>query len=223
MITKQRLLAGVNEMMKSLFLEYKRKKSKIKDRLAEFNSLWKRSDKTIFRELCFCICTPQSKAVLCDESIRKMEKNGILFKGTPRELKAGLKGVRFYNNKARYISAARELFTVSGRIRIKDKIDPGDIGATRFWFQEQVKGIGPKEASHFLRNIGFGKNLAILDVHVLRNMVKYGIIKEIPGAMTKKVYLDLEKKLAKFSRKIKIPMAELDLLFWSHETGQIFR
>jgi len=210
-------------MMKKLFLEYKRKKGKIKDRLKDFDALWKRSEKKIFRELCFCICTPQSKAVLCDESVRKMEKNGILFKGTLRELKAGLKGVRFYNNKAKYISSARQLFTVSGKIRIKDKIDPGDIGATRIWFQERVKGIGPKEASHFLRNIGFGKNLAILDVHVLRNMVKYGIIKELPGVITKKVYLDLEKKLAKFSERIAIPMAELDLLFWSGETGRIFK
>jgi len=115
----------------------------------------------------------------------------------------------------------RSLF--SEYLEKKDKIIPTDIKATRIRFQEQVLGLGLKETSHFLRNIGFGENLAILDVHVLRNMLKYGVIKKVPGNMSKKTYLELEEKLAKFSRKIKIPMAELDLLFWSRETGEIFR
>lgn len=160
---------------------------------------------------------------MCDEKIRKLVKTGVLFEGDLKELELGLKGVRFYKNKAKYILGSRVLFTKKGKIRIKDKIDPENISETRSWFRDRVKGIGSKEASHFLRNIGFGKDLAILDVHVLRNMVKYGIIEEVPGHMSKKTYLELEKKLAKFSKKIKIPMAELDLLFWSRETGRIFK
>ncbi|MBL7073522.1 MAG: N-glycosylase/DNA lyase [Candidatus Omnitrophica bacterium] len=200
-----------------------RKKHKIKTRLKNFKLIWNGSDRKIFAELCFCICTPQSKAVLCDEKIRKLVKTGVLFEGDLKELELGLKGVRFYKNKAKYILGSRVLFTKKGKIRIKDKIDPENISETRSWFRDRVKGIGSKEASHFLRNIGFGKDLAILDVHVLRNMVKYGIIEEVPGHMSKKTYLELEKKLAKFSKKIKIPMAELDLLFWSRETGRIFK
>jgi len=206
-------------MILDLNSEYRARKQKIKARLKDFKLVWKASDKKIFSELCFCICTPQSKAVRCREAILKLEKSGVLFKGSLRELKLGLNGVRFYNNKAKYILEARKLFTEEGKIRIKDKVEPKDILMTRNWFQKRVKGIGLKEASHFLRNIGFGGSLAILDVHVLRNMVKCGVIKEIPVSMSRKKYLEFEKKLTRFSEEIKIPLAELDLLFWSQETG----
>mgnify|MGYP001596399044 FL=1 len=105
----------------------------------------------------------------------------------------------------------------------KDYIDEKDILKTREWLAENVKGIGYKEASHFLRNIGFGKNLAILDVHILKNLKNHGVIKKIPKSLTKREYLNIENKLREFCKKINIPMDELDLLFWSKETGFIFK
>jgi len=80
-----------------------------------------------------------------------------------------------------------------------------------------------KEASHFLRNIGLGKDLAILDRHILKNLKEYGVINEIPKSITKKVYIAIEDKMREFSKRINIPMDELDLLFWSKETGIIFK
>ncbi len=86
-----------------------------------------------------------------------------------------------------------------------------------------MKGLGYKEASHFLRNIGLGFDLAILDRHIMRNLLKYGVIDKIPECITKKCYLSLENEMKKFSDKIDIPLADLDLLFWSEETGEIFK
>jgi len=80
-----------------------------------------------------------------------------------------------------------------------------------------------KEATHFLRNIGLGKDLAILDRHILKNLNYYGVINELPKTLTKKKYLEIEDKMKKFSEEIKIPIDELDLLFWSEETGKIFK
>ncbi len=210
-------------MTHNLILEYSKKKTEIKKRLREFKSVWKQSDKRVFSELTFCICTPQSKAVYCDRAVSVLRKNGALFRGNLKQLKAGLSGVRFPNNKARYILKSRKLFTADGAIRIKNRIDTGDIPRTRRWLVRNVTGIGFKEASHFLRNIGFGDDLAILDVHVLRNMVKCGIIKGIPKNISEAGYLTLEEKLRRFSRKVNIPLGELDLLFWSNETGEIFK
>ena len=132
-------------------------------------------------------------------------------------------GVRFPNNKSKYLYEARRQFSSNGRYLIKEKIDLKNIIGSRNWFAKNVKGIGFKEASHFLRNIGFGSDLAILDVHILKNMIKYGIIKTRPKTLTRLKYLELENKLRKFSQEIKIPMDELDLLFWSSETGEIFK
>ncbi len=210
-------------MIDALLSDYKVKKKKIKKRLKDFKKVWEQSDKKIFAELCFCICTPQSKAVYCDRAISSLEKNGNLFKGDFNKVREALKAVRFPNNKTKFILRARELFLRGGTLKIKEKLDPDAIFDTRDWFVLNVKGLGFKEASHFLRNVGFGKNLAILDVHILRNMVRFGVIRDTPKTLTKKQYLSLENKLLEFSDKINIPMDELDLLFWSNETGEIFK
>ena len=210
-------------MTDKLVSSYKEKKKDIKKRLKDFEEVWLRPDKKIFSELCFCICTPQSKAVYCDKAVSALEKSGKLFTATECGIRKGLKAVRFPNNKARFIVESRDLFTEGGKIKIKSRIDPKDILSTRDWFVGNVKGLGYKEASHFLRNIGHGRDLAILDVHILRNMKRRGLIKEVPKCISKACYFDLEERFKKFSFKIGIPMAELDLLLWSQETGEIFK
>jgi thermostable 8-oxoguanine DNA glycosylase len=52
---------------------------------------------------------------------------------------------------------------------------------------------------------------------------EYGVIEEIPEVLTKKNYLEIEKKMKEFAKLIRIPLDELDLLFWSEETGFIFK
>ena len=83
--------------------------------------------------------------------------------------------------------------------------------------------MGYKESSHFLRNVGFGDDIAILDRHIMKNLVKYGVIEEIPKSLTDKKYLEIEEKMRKFASGVGIPMAHLDLLWWSEETGEIFK
>ena len=210
-------------MKHRLSREYAGRKNEIKNRLKEFQIIWKEADEKIFSELCFCICTPQSKAVYCDKAVKELEKGGLLFQGDAKDIRRKLKAVRFPNNKARYIVEARYFFTSDNRISIKSSLNIKNIHEAREWLVLNVKGIGLKEASHFLRNVGFGKDLAILDVHILKNMLKYRIIKEIPKSINRKKYYDLEDKLRRFSLKINIPMDELDLLFWSMETGAVFK
>jgi N-glycosylase/DNA lyase len=209
--------------MKRLISDYKSRKGKIKERLCDFRHIHKGEERAIFQELCFCLFTPQSKALSCDKAVRELERSGLLFSGGRDEIKRKLYGVRFPNNKAAFLVCARELFGERERLSIKDKLDPKDIFKTREWLVKNVKGLGYKEASHFLRNIGLGKDLAILDVHILRNLKRYKVIKELPRTMSRKTYMDIEKKMRRFSGRIGIPMEELDLLFWSRETGVIFK
>jgi len=211
-------------LVNKLVTEYSRKKYKIKKRLGEFRKFYTtKKDKEIFSELCFCILTPQSKAVFCDKAIRDLKKTGLLFKGTAASIRNKLKSVRFPNNKTTYLISARKTLSGKKGIDIKTKINKNDILKTRDWFVRNIKGLGYKEASHFLRNIGFGKDVAILDVHILRNLKRYRVIKDLPKNLSKPRYLSIEKKVYKFSKKMNIPMDELDLLFWSNETGIIFK
>ena len=209
--------------MKTLLKEYKEKKTQIKDRLLCFEQVYKKKDKDIFTELCFCILTPQSKAVICDAAIKRLDEKGKLLKGSQRSVRSCLKGVRFPNNKARYLVMARENFKNGKELEIKKRIDASDLKKTREWFVENVKGLGYKEASHFLRNIGLGKDLAILDRHILKNLKRYGLIKKIPGSLSRKEYIKIEDKMKKFFKTMNISLDEVDLLFWSKETGFIFK
>jgi len=209
--------------MKALLKEHKSKRTEIRNRLRDFKRVYSKGDKEIFSELCFCVLTPQAKAVVCDAAIKKMEKKGLLLKGSRKNIRACLKGVRFPNNKAGYLVETREFFRNGKGIDIKSKLDTKDIFKTREWLVRHIKGFGYKEASHFLRNIGLGKDLAILDRHILRNLKRYKVIRAIPETLAKKRYLAIENKMRKFFKRVNIPMGEIDLLFWSKETGKIFK
>ena len=210
-------------VMKELLRDYSKKKEEIKNRLKDFEDSYKKDDKHVFSELCFCILTPQAEAVECGKAIKELKANGLLFNGRPKAISPYIKAARFLNKKAEFIVNARELFKKNGSFSIKDRINQKDIFKTREWLVSNIKGIGYKEASHFLRNIGFGKDIAILDVHILKNLKNHGVISNIPKSLTKKEYLNIENKLRGFCKKINIPMDELDLLFWSKETGFVFK
>jgi len=93
----------------------------------------------------------------------------------------------------------------------------------REWIVKNVRGMGWKEASHFLRNVGFGEELAILDRHILRNMERLDVIESIPKTITGKNYVEMEAKLREYVKTIDIPMDEMDLLLWYKEAGEIFK
>ena len=209
--------------MEDLLVEYKKRRSAIKKRLKEFAGIYHMTDSDIFAELAFCIFTPQSKALSCDAAVKNLKSKGLLFDAAVQEISRNISGVRFHNNKAAYLVEARNIFTNGKGLDIKSRIDEKDIFRTREWFVDNIRGLGHKEASHFLRNIGLGRDIAILDVHILRNLKKYNVIKEAPKSVSRKVYLNIEDKMRNFSKKIDIPMDELDLLFWAKQTGYIFK
>jgi N-glycosylase/DNA lyase len=204
---------------------YQSRKKEIQNSLSDFRQVWNQPDERIFAELAFCFCTPQSKAKSCWHAVSSLEKSGKLYSGSLDDIRKTLhKNVRFHNNKASYILHARTLFTKNGRLVIKHKLSGiGTPYEMREWIVKNVKGIGYKEASHFLRNIGFGKDIAILDRHILKNLQRHGAIKDVPKSLTPAKYKEIENQMAAFSKKAKIPMEEMDLLFWSEETGEVFK
>jgi N-glycosylase/DNA lyase len=207
----------------ALKARYRQQRAAIIERLAQFRDAGNSGDREVFGELCFCILTPQSKALACDGIIRKLTSSGLLFDGTAGQIRPYVRYARFYRNKTGYIVAARDLLSATGEIRIKDKLDRRDPGSAREWLVKNIKGIGYKEGSHFLRNIGLGEDLAILDIHILRNLKDLGVIPEVPRSLTGKRYVEIEKKLRAFARRCRIPVGHLDLLFWSMATGRIFK
>ena len=214
-----------HQRIRELQKVYRAKQKEITCRLSAFaKCLDEKDDTTLFSELAFCLLTPQSKAQCCWDAIRSIQRHDLLLSGTENDIKRKLHRVRFHNKKARYLVEARVLFQDSNRLSIKAPLRKfSDVYECREWLVRNIKGIGHKEASHFLRNIGLGKDIAILDRHILRNLVRLGIIQDVPASLSKKNYLEIEQKMSQFAREIKIPLAHLDLLFWYKETGEIFK
>ncbi len=204
---------------------YKSIKKAIILRLKEFKNLWKKgSEEDVFKELIFCLLTPQSKAEKCWEVVINLQNKNLLFNGKIDEIINELKNVRFRFKKAKYILEARKKFLIDGSLKIKEKLKKfNNMFEAREWLVKNIKGIGYKEASHFLRNIGIGENLAILDRHILKNLKLYGVIDKIPKNLNKKNYLEIERKMKKFSKKINIPISHLDFVLWYKERGKIFK
>jgi N-glycosylase/DNA lyase len=197
----------------------------IGQREKHFDEVWKTAgEEEIFAELLFCLFTPQSKAVSCWAAVNELASNNMIFTASPGEIAEKINKVRFRNNKAKYAVAARNLFTQNGKMKIKEKLKSfGDIYELRQWLIKNITGIGYKEAGHFLRNIGIGKELAILDRHILKNLKKLGAIKEIPQTLTPKIYFEIEKQMQDLSKKTGILMGHLDMLLWCKESGGIFK
>ncbi|HOI76616.1 MAG TPA: N-glycosylase/DNA lyase [Methanofastidiosum sp.] len=200
-------------------------KDEIEARLNEFSEIWQNeTDENLFSELAFCLLTPQSKAKMCWGSVCTLKGKDALINGSEEEVLECLYGVRFKYKKAKYIVEVRELFKVNGKITLRKEIEkyqsPFEI---REWLVENVKGMGHKEASHFLRNIGKGEDLAILDRHILKNLVLIGVIEKIPDSIPPKKYLEIENIVREFSKEIEIPLDHLDIVLWYKETKEIFK
>jgi len=204
---------------------YNQIKPEIENRISEFKKIWEKgNEKQIFAELSFCILTPQSKAKVCWRVIENMYNNNSLFNSTQEIIKNEISCVRFKNKKSDYLIRLRNNFFNNDKLNMIDKLESfNNIFEIREWLVKNIKGIGYKEASHFLRNIGKGENIAILDRHILKNLLKFKIIKNIPKSISKKRYLFIETKMKNFSKKINIPLSHLDFVFWYNETGEVFK
>jgi len=204
---------------------YSEIKSDIRKRLKEFSLIKKESNNDIiFKELCFCVLTPQSKARNAWKAIESLSDSGKLSIGDYSEIAEKLNIVRFKNNKANYLINLRNLFFNEKENRIIKllKSDKSIIDK-RKWLVTNIKGIGFKEASHFLRNTGYYEEITILDRHILKNLKELNVIDEIPKTISEKRYLEIENKMKQFSTKINIPIEYLDFVFWHKETSDIFK
>ncbi|ADG70610.1 MULTISPECIES: 8-oxoguanine DNA glycosylase [Brachyspira] len=205
---------------------------RMKRRLEYFERVFKRdNDKRLFAELAFCICTPQTKARSGAAAIIDLYNNNLLFKGSAEKVANILiKHVRFHNMKAENIVLARKIYFPNEKFVLKDRINEALKNDTmvelRNELAKEVKGYGLKEASHFLRNIGFGQKIAILDRHIMRVMDKLSILPEgmtPKTSLTKNNYLSCESNLVEYSKSEKIPMEYLDFVFWYDATNDIFK
>jgi N-glycosylase/DNA lyase len=192
-------------------------KDVVDSRIHAFEQFKGQSMDEIFKELCFCIMTANCGAEKCME-IHEGICDGFLHLSKER-LSDRFKelGYRFPNIRSDYIVEAREYKEILHQMLNSN----GEEEEVREWVVKNIKGLGYKEASHFLRNIGY-KNYAIIDFHIVDVLSKYNLI-EKPKTMTKKKYFEMEQLLKTIGNRLHLNMAELDLYLWYLETGKVLK
>ncbi len=209
---------GIIATLKTLYASIK---PEIDKRFCEFGK--NNTREKIEKELFFCLLTPQCKAKVCWQNVERLYGSRLLLTGLEKDIAENFRGIRFRNNKARYIVDAREKF-FNGFLQFERILSEKNPYLLRDYIVENIKGMGYKEASHFLRNIGKGSELAILDRHILRGLKMAGVIDDVPASLTKKKYIEIEKAMKEFAeKKIRIPVSHLDFVFWHFFNGEVFK
>jgi len=206
---------------------HRARKKEIKTKLSEFAEVWRNgSDARLWEELAFCIFTAGASARMGLNSIDAVRS--LLLDGESEEMTRALKKAgahRFPVARPRYIVTTRAYFRANFDMALRQRLRSfADPFERRDWLaqEKQIKGLGYKESSHFLRNIGV-KGHAILDKHVMRCLAEVGVIDSSRPPANRKGYLEIEQKFLQFAKDIKVNCDELDLVLWSMKTGEILK
>ena len=197
----------------------------IRARLAEFENVWRKgTDARLWEELVFCIFTAGASARMGLRSIEAVR--ALLKEGAHAELAEALTGVhRYPYARSGYIVVTRDYLQADCGLRLRERLQNfNDPLERRDWLarERRIKGLGYKESSHYLRNIGF-RGYAILDKHILRSLAELGVIDSPAPPATRTRYLAVEDQLRRFAREVEIDFDELDLVLWSMKTGEILK
>ena len=204
---------------------HRKRRREIRGRLSEFAAVGRTgTDADLWAEMVFCFFTGGCSARMGLNALEAVK--AILLTGDQAALSSALSGVhRYPNARARYIVASREFLREHCGMRLRKVLRAFECRLERRdWLvrEKGIKGLGYKEASHYLRNIGF-KGYAILDKHVLNCLAELKIIDDPKPPNTRTKYLMIEDKLKNLTAMTGIDFDELDLVLWSMKTGVILK
>ena len=197
---------------------YQNMKADIIQRLEDFRSV---PEHDWFYEACYCILTPQSKAVHADLVVKQLINMNFEYEDADilPLLRNPQHYIRFHNQKTKNLLSLKEQFP-SIRDLIKQHAHaPLQL---RDVLTDLIRGFGMKESAHFMRNIGiFGPT--ILDRHILKHLLACGIRSAKKPPTNRSSYIKIEHAWLRYCKQVNIPMVEMDLLFWALETGFILK
>lgn len=206
---------------------HRARRKEIRARLEQFRNVWRQgSDEQLWEELVFCIFTAGASARMgfsAVAAVRPLLKNGGREDMTLALRSAGAH--RFPVERPGYIVVTRDYLREDCNMALREKLQSfADPLTRRDWLaqEKRIKGLGYKESSHFLRNIGLLGH-AILDKHVMNCLADLGVVETSKPPATRARYLDTEERLRSFAGEIRIDFDELDLVLWSMKTGEVLK
>lgn len=188
------------------------------------------TENRLWTELACCVLSSQVPYETAQAAAVRLETSDLFLKESvaPRELEVALaellrcpfdiggalRRYRFPDSRARQLTAtvmevrreAKGLFDLLGTF--------GDIEIARKWFVTNAKGLGPKQASMFLRNIGASYDLAVLDRHLINYMMLMGLTADPKPMRRMTDYRRDEVVLRDHAASFGLPVGVLDWAVW---------
>lgn len=193
----------------------------VEDRMNDFRAVHEMDTYKWYEEMVYCLLTAFASAVMGQKCVDALCCDNALLEGNEDDIRACLidTGHRFPNKRAEYIYNTQHLApTIKKTIQ-----DFNNSKEARAWLVKNIKGLGWKESSHYLRNIGYF-DLAIIDRHIINNLREHKIIDLDPKkGLTKKRYLAIEKILDIVADELHMQPGELDLYMWYRKTGKVLK
>ncbi len=151
--------------------------------------------------------TSVSQAELADE-IFGVLRQPVLVNGSLRSYRfPGSKSVQLASARASVSQKCGDLCSLMNAF--------GNATSARAWLVSNVSGIGPKQASMFLRNAGISYDLAVLDRHVLNYMALIGLYNGAERAIPKlSQYHRHENSLISHANGLGFAVGLLDWAIW---------
>lgn len=184
----------------------------------------KHREDDLWKELVFCILGSRVRFEVVHAAIERMDGMCLLsqplrntcFDQYEEDTVVALSGgYPFYRVRANQIRrAAEHLYTSRGSI-LKLLDGTSDVRSARRVLVAEVAGLGPKQASLFLRNIGYAKHIAILDVHVLTYLNRVGLTDTLlKSVSTLSQYEVLEDSFIEHAYAFGYSPDQFDLAVW---------
>jgi N-glycosylase/DNA lyase len=206
---------------------HKARKKEIRARLDQFREVWRHgSNVRLWEELVFCIFTAGASAHMGFRAVDAIRP--LLMDGTREAMTVALRNAgahRFPVERPGYIVVTRSYLRDHCNLELRELLQNfTDPIERRDWLarEKRIKGLGYKESSHFLRNIGLMGH-AILDKHVMSCLTDLKVVETPKPPATRARYLETEERLRLFAREIRIDFDELDLVLWSMKTGEVLK
>ena len=193
------------------------------------------TENQIWRELCFCLLSGNVAFELVKSTIEVLESKGFLdfnwileeqkskeyiFKlfnepnFEPKKKNGELRKYRYPKKRSEEITKAAKLLYSNSSLKTMLEKTASDIEIRNFLAQN-VPGIGIKESSHFLRNIGYSNSLAIIDIHVLNFLKQHNFVhSDDVLTLTESRYMKLEKILQNLADFPGLDLGIFDLSIW---------
>lgn len=200
------------------------------------------SEDELWEELCICILSSNVPYELALSAFQHLREEGLLRREKiaanqssareialelskrifwPKKKDGSYRKYRFPNLRAmNIVKAADVLYCRNGGLLLCLKHSTSEREARDFLAQN-IPGIGLKEASHFLRNIGYSSSLAIIDTHVIAFLTEIGTIADgKTNTLTPSLYMKLEGILLDLCNSLGLNMAVFDMAIWQCMRGR---